>query len=94
VIGKNVFLVSKPSKEEFVLKILEGGIMSDEIKIGLGLGSKCPYLVKMFDVLHGEGDDEALYVIMEFAKQVIFQNELRRKRLQQMQFFYFISNLF
>jgi serine/threonine protein kinase len=68
--GKNVFVVTKCSSEKdlkYVMKVLFGGTMNDEIKIGMTVGKQCPYLVSIFDALRNDGDDDELFLIMEFC---------------------------
>lgn len=65
---KRVFLVQRESTAElFVLKILKNGTISEEIKIGKELGSKCPYLVGVFEVLNDVGSDKDTHVLMEYC---------------------------
>lgn len=68
MIGKSVFVVSKNSDEKYVMKILEGGLVNDEIKIGLTLGKQCPYLVRVFEVFSNDDEEDGeLYMIMEYC---------------------------
>lgn len=76
---KSVFLVSNSSNEKFVMKALEGGMMSEEIKIGSELGSKCPFLVKVFDVFQGEDGDEHVYIIMEYCEEGDLSKRIEKK---------------
>lgn len=77
--NKNVFLISKPPNNKFFLKCVLSGIVSNELKVGLRLGSKCPYLVKIIDILYGEGDDKMVYVIMEYFEEGDLSKRMEKK---------------
>lgn len=61
-----MFLVESLSTppQKYALKVLEDVEMNEEVKIGLVLGGKCPYLVKFHDVFQKE---EGLMILMEYC---------------------------
>lgn len=82
VVGKSVFVVSKISNEKmkFVMKVLEGGVMNDEVKIGMTLWKQCPHLVRIFEVFAGDVDDDELYLIMEYCEEGDLWKRIQKKQ--------------
>jgi hypothetical protein len=54
---KNVFLVQEQKSEEvFVLKVVDNVVLNEEIKIGVGLGKKCPFLVRVYEIFNEDNE--------------------------------------
>lgn len=65
---KSVFLVTRKSNgEKLVLKIIVGGTMNDEIKIGMEIGSECNYLVSIVQIIADVSMTKSVNILMEYC---------------------------
>lgn len=64
----NVYLVTdtSPSRKRYALKVLEDVKMNEELKVGLVLGDKSPFLVKFLEVFNQKG---RLMILMEYCSE-------------------------
>jgi serine/threonine protein kinase len=49
------------------MKVLEDAVMTEEMKIGMGLSANCPFLVRYKDIFASNDGDE-FYIVMELCE--------------------------